>query len=72
MVTNYEGDNIEFKDVLPLLPIRDIVVYPFMILPLFVGRETSIQAVEHALNKSDRKIFADKLERFLTNYAKDS
>jgi ATP-dependent Lon protease len=56
MVTNYEGDNIEFKDRLPLLPIRDIVVYPFMILPLFVGRESSIQAVEHALNKSDRLI----------------
>ena len=56
MVTNYEGDNIEFKDRLPLLPIRDIVVYPFMILPLFVGRETSIQAVDHALNQSDRLI----------------
>ena len=56
MVTNYEGDNIEFKNELPLLPIRDIVVYPFMILPLFVGRESSIQAVEHALNKSDRLI----------------
>lgn len=56
MVTNYEGDNIELKDHLPLLPIRDIVVYPFMILPFFVGRESSIQAVEHALNKSDRLI----------------
>jgi len=57
MVTNYEGDSIEFKDQLPLLPIRDIVVYPFMILPLFVGRESSIQAVEHALNSSERLIF---------------
>lgn len=57
MVTNYEGDNIELKDEIPLLPIRDIVVYPFMILPLFVGRESSIQAVEHALNKSDRLIY---------------
>ncbi|MCK5883221.1 MAG: endopeptidase La [Bacteriovoracaceae bacterium] len=56
MVTNYEGDNIEFKDKLPLLPIRDIVVYPFMILPLFVGREASIQAVDHALNNTDRLI----------------
>jgi len=56
MVTNYEGDNIEFKEDLPLLPIRDIVVYPFMILPLFVGRESSIQAVEHALNHTDRLI----------------
>lgn len=56
MVTNYEGDNIEFKERLPLLPIRDIVVYPFMILPLFVGRESSIQAVDHALNDTERLI----------------
>lgn len=56
MVTNYEGDTIEFKENLPLLPVRDLVVYPFMILPLFVGRETSIRAVEEALNNTDRLI----------------
>lgn len=56
MVTNYEGENIEFKENLPLLPIRDLVVYPFMILPLFVGRESSIQAVEHSLAQTDRLI----------------
>ena len=56
MVTNYEGDNIEFKEKLSLLPIRDLVVYPFMILPLFVGRESSIEAVEHAINHTDRLI----------------
>ncbi|MBL7665576.1 MAG: endopeptidase La [Bacteriovoracaceae bacterium] len=56
MVTNYEGDSIEFKETLPLLPIRDIVVYPFMILPLFVGRDSSIKAVEEALNNTDRLI----------------
>lgn len=56
MVTNYEGENIEFKETLPLLPIRDLVVYPFMILPLFVGRESSIKAVEESLNNTDRLI----------------
>jgi ATP-dependent Lon protease len=56
MVTNYEGDSIEFKEKLPLLPIRDLVVYPFMILPLFVGRESSIQAVESAIEHTDRLI----------------
>lgn len=56
MITNYEGDNVEFKEVLPLLPVRDLVVYPFMILPLFVGRETSIKAVEEAVNNTDRLI----------------
>ena len=56
MATDYEGEGIEFKETLPLVPIRDLVVYPFMILPLFVGRESSIQAVEHSLEKSDRLI----------------
>ena len=35
--------------VLPLLPLRDVVVYPHMVLPLFVGRERSIEALEDAM-----------------------
>jgi ATP-dependent Lon protease len=40
---------------LPVLPLRDIVIYPFMIVPLFVSRDRSIRAVEEALKK-DRMI----------------
>src|SRR6476660_6110474 len=40
---------------LPLLPLRDIVIYPFMIVPLFVSREKSIRAVDKALGE-DRMI----------------
>lgn len=40
---------------LPVLPLRDIVIYPFMIVPLFVSRERSIAAVEKALD-NDRMI----------------
>lgn len=39
----------------PLLPLRDVVVYPHMIIPLFVGREKSIEALEIAM-QGDRKI----------------
>jgi ATP-dependent Lon protease len=46
----------EIPDVLPLLPVRDIVIFPYMTLPLFVGREGSIAAVEEALAR-DRHIF---------------
>jgi len=46
----------EIPDVLPLLPVRDIVIYPYMIIPLFVGRESSIQSVDDALSKN-RLIF---------------
>src|SRR5207249_6333392 len=40
---------------LPVLPLRDIVIYPFMIVPLFVSRERSIRAVDEALGE-DRMI----------------
>ena len=59
-----KGENIEQQDlpeeiqlpeVIPLLPIRDLVLFPFMIIPLFVGREASIKAVDEALSK-DRLI----------------
>ena len=42
--------------VIPLLPLRDIVVFPGMITPLFVGRSKSITALEEAMSK-DKKIF---------------
>jgi len=37
------------KIELPLLPLRDVVVYPHMVIPLFVGREPSIVALETAM-----------------------
>ncbi len=49
-------EQLIIPDVLPLLPVRDVVIFPFMIVPLFVGRERSINAVDAALTK-DRLIF---------------
>jgi len=46
----------EIPTTMPLLAVRDIVVFNYMILPLFVGREKSVQAVDAALNGS-RYIF---------------
>ncbi len=42
------GNEFEIPEHLPLLPIRDAVVFPSMILPLFVGRDVSIKAIETA------------------------
>lgn len=57
MVTNYDGEQIEIPGTLPMLPVRDIVVFPYMIIPLFVGRDSSIMSVEDSLTRSDRLIF---------------
>ena len=40
--------------VIPVLPLRDVVVYPHMVIPLFVGREKSIQALERAMSDDKR------------------
>ena len=56
-MSNEKTSEIEFGsgDVLPLLPLRDIVVFPHMIVPLFVGREKSIAALEEVMN-NDRQV----------------
>ena len=54
--SNTTANATELPETLPMLPVRDIVVFPYMILPLFVGREASIRSVEEALAKN-RLIF---------------
>ena len=46
---------MEVKVNLPLLPLRDIVVFPSMVIPLFVGRDKSISALNEVM-KNDKKI----------------
>src|SRR5512133_401980 len=50
-----EFEKIDIPEVMPVLPVRDMVMYPSVILPLFVGRDMSINAVEKSLSK-DRLI----------------
>ena len=51
-----EGKSVPARaDLLPVLPLRDIVVFPHMIVPLFVGREKSVRALE-AVMKDDKQI----------------
>ncbi|CDH44384.1 MAG: endopeptidase La [Candidatus Competibacteraceae bacterium] len=40
--------------LMPVLPLRDVVVYPHMVIPLFVGREKSIHALDQAMRSSKR------------------
>ncbi|MGO4686038.1 endopeptidase La [Hyphomicrobium sp. 2TAF46] len=43
------------KELFPVLPLRDIVVFPYMVVPLFVGREKSIAALEEVM-RADKQI----------------
>lgn len=43
---------------LPLLPLRDLIIFPHMMMPLFVGREKSISALEEAMNKQTDIVLA--------------
>ena len=56
MTSGTELQPIEHTSDLPLLPLKDIVVFPHMIVPVFINEDLCINAVEHALNQK-RKIF---------------
>ena len=50
----------QLKQKLPLLPLRDIVVFPYMVAPLFVGRAKSINALADAMNKNKNIFLASQ------------
>ena len=47
-IDTIEEREVEIPKSLPILPVRDVVIFPYMILPLFVGRDMSIKAIEEA------------------------
>jgi ATP-dependent Lon protease len=55
MSESKDSDTNASMQTLPLLPLRDVVVYPQIVQPLFVGRDKSIKALEHAMSK-DKKV----------------
>jgi ATP-dependent Lon protease len=53
----------ELPEELPLLPVRDVVVFPYMILPLFVAREGSVAAVEAAMEREQLVFLASQQDQ---------
>src|SRR4051794_37604276 len=51
-------DKKKAQSTLPLLPLRDIIVFPHMVVPLFVGREKSIAALDQAMARDKEIILA--------------
>lgn len=50
--TEVLDQQLQIPDELPILPLRDIVIYPYMIVPLYVSRDRSIRAVDEALGEN--------------------
>ena len=53
------------SNILPLIPLRDIVVFPSMIAPLFVGRDKSVKALENAMNVNKKVILVTQRDSIL-------
>ena len=69
LVSIIEDDNIdaEIPDILPLMPVRDVVVFTDMVLPLFVGREKSVRAVQEAVAKEGYLFLATQKDPAIEN-----
>ena len=48
--------------MIPVLPLRDVVVYPHMVIPLFVGRDRSIQALQQAMERDKRILLVAQVD----------
>ncbi len=64
-------NNTDIPSVIPLMPVRDVVIFTDMLLPLFVGREKSVRAVEAAVTKDSYIMLATQKDSGLENPGAD-
>jgi ATP-dependent Lon protease len=57
-----EDPEADIPDTLPLMPVRDVVIFTDMLLPLFVGRDKSIRAVDEAVRKDNYLMLATQVD----------
>ena len=66
-ILDEDEKNSAIPEILPLMPVRDIVIFTDMLLPLFVGREKSVLAVEEAVSKDGFIFLATQRETGIEN-----
>ena len=62
-----DDPNTQIPEILPLMPVRDVVVFTDMVLPLFVGREKSLRAVQEAIAKEGYLLLATQKDPGIEN-----
>ncbi|MGD8973691.1 MAG: endopeptidase La, partial [Desulfobacterales bacterium] len=62
---------LELPSILPLMPVRDVVIFTDMLLPLFVGRERSVRAVQEAVSKEGFLFLATQKDPAIENPTTD-
>ena len=69
LISIIEDDDVEAEipGILPLMPVRDVVVFTDMVLPLFVGREKSVRAVQEAVAKEGYLFLATQMDPAIEN-----
>ena len=70
-IDTLEDRDIEIPTSLPILPVRDVVIFPYMILPLFVGRDMSIKAIERAAGENKLILLVSQKDINIENPAID-
>ena len=68
---NKEGDMPSNTSTHPVLPLRDIVVFPHMIVPLFVGREKSVRALEEVMQDDKQILLSSQIDPTIDDPAAD-
>jgi len=61
-----EGEKLSVDNVLPVIPLRDVVIYPNMVVPLLVGREASIAALEYGMLRDKLLLLVPQRESDIT------
>jgi len=68
---NKDDDPNRDRIMVPLIPLRDIIVFPYMVLPLFVGRDKSIKALERAMGEDKSILLAAQKKARVENPSKE-
>ncbi len=66
-IIDQEDLNDDIPNPIPLLPVRDVVIFTDMLLPLFIGRERSVRAAEEAISKDRFLFFATQIDPHVEN-----